>query len=1817
MLTIDCHNCLAEIKVVKGLTECPVCLVDIRRQIAQARQKKVDSTVVPESEPDDETADKSPDIGEDNLEIENTPPAESTDPTLIVPDSKLAESLKKQPAALGNSESTIRTGNSVPDPQSEPLDPRATLIAPQPPDAPKTVINPAAAQEAAEIYSKGLNTAIPPRMVSREDNPSQIQDYKVEKKLGAGAFGVVFSALQVPLDRSVAVKVLTDTEDAPPDRRLRMKNEFLREAQFTGRLEHPNIVPVHDIGLTVNEEGQANPFYVMKEIRGKSWLETIRKESRRENLKIFKSVINAIAFAHDRNIIHCDLKPDNVMVGEFGEVLVVDWGQAIDLSAPETVRPGGTPAYISPEMARYWCDIHLDHKPESPSKQEVGFRSDVYLLGALLFEVVVKSPPHVGEEDETAYQIIRRAANNEVVDYQRHVDDELMQIALAALRLGNRSPIETIEGLSEAVKDYEDRLSSIELRHRAQQILSSAKTNSDYDEFQRARFGFEESIEKWDGNKLSRAGLADAKLSCAQLALKDQNYDLGIGMLEDPETPEEKSVRQQLISGKTKRDRRKKLVRYLALGLASSILVGLGLNAFMINENFKSLTLRDAAIKETLVAEAKFQKTEEKRQKAEQDLLPLRKEIEQFPIKFEQAQKNYKNKLDQEKGKYNQQLKNEQKKLDLQLVDEQKKFDAKLTREQKTLDRKLADEKVKFGEQLDEAKDELEEQLDEEKSKFAAETKTLVEQKKILNQQVSDLHESSKLLRYKSGITNVVQKLQAGDYRETRRLLDGFDDQSSWEVARLNLLAHREIEAIYPEQTMTTFAASADGSRFAMVFGQRIELRDTNRFDKPLLSIPFQEATAVALSADGNRLAIGRPSDSKLKPGKIWIVDITNPDSPTQERTLDGQSQTISKLEFSRDSNRFLAVGLPSKIRKSSGTSMEKELMVWDRSWAPLKVELIGENGQLPKFSSATLSQNGERILTTNPSGLARDQHVHILEQRGGGYRWSSRSPSAGINVATFENSSGTRIVGCKRDLQAGTYSLATWATNGTGNSSAGFVSTSSAGPQPLRNVATLEQKALSINKFDNQLVTGGQDQQITIWDWKTKTPKSYGGHAHDVNFTALLRGDESNQNTWISVASGAKPEVLKTDLSRFQTEVDVIPMGRVAPNDQPSPSTLQFSRMTQQIALGNDLGQASVTRNAGKRNRQTIQWNVSAWKNHVLSSEHLFAQSRSDFIYKFNRQTGALDRVLTKIGSAFKNEIIKFEVSQDGRVALVVTNDTKPEFHIWDLQNDSKIRTVDYGAQNVFGTGSQKELLALKLSPDGQFVIGGKVGLFAWSTQTGEPRQLTNSGPDTARSPVSSIEFLNQSSRFLVSWKDRIDRFDLNGAGGSQRFNTREVAYSKNEPNLFGAIEVNGRTLVLVRSIAKSGRSSGIKLIELDTQQTIATFESARFASFSQSRTGDVIVVSKSNQKPAAEKGSSPVLDKPVSGSIIQKWSASTRRLEPVSTPTLASDFDGRFSVIQKAFLADDKITLQVSNRNRNNSTRRDWNTISINPDKTIGALRVIAQPKLDFHATAGDRAISLDSGTVRFWSLSQDSVQPDGVLPGFYRSCTLSDDEKTLIVVAHRSKRAIAVDPQTGKERYRIQTESDSNIVSADLSIDSGLIAIGLENGGLEIWEVGSDGETELQTESALDDEFPVEHVCFSDNADLLLAVVPQSGVAFVIRKTQDDWQTIGLGHIDGQSIVAADISPDGNRVISGSQTGRLTIWNSEVSKVERATKAPLRNEERELYSLQNKHQSAISFVKFAPEKSGELNIISADVSSGENNYLVWKSKKAEGRR
>jgi serine/threonine protein kinase len=311
------------------------------------------------------------------------------------------------------------------------------------------------------------------------------------------------------------------------------------------------------------------------------------------------------------------------MLGEFGEVLVVDWGQAIDLTQPESVRPGGTPAYISPEMATYWCDTYLDKVPDSPAKADVGPRSDVYQLGAILFECVTGDLLRQGSDGETPYDVIRRACHNDMVSHDSFLNDELMKIARRALRVSESDHIETIDELLLAIREFETRALSIELRKRADQLLADAKSEKSYDDFQKARFGYEESIEKWQDNALAHRGLGDAKLSCAEHALTDQNFELGIDVIATPQTKAEKEVHQRLISGKRLRDRRKLLVRYLALGLVSSIIVGLGINAYLFYENAKALKLRDLAVAEKAEIEAEIPALVKKANDKENELAEL------------------------------------------------------------------------------------------------------------------------------------------------------------------------------------------------------------------------------------------------------------------------------------------------------------------------------------------------------------------------------------------------------------------------------------------------------------------------------------------------------------------------------------------------------------------------------------------------------------------------------------------------------------------------------------------------------------------------------------------------------------------------------------------------------------------------------------------------------------------------------------------------------------------------------------------------------------------------------------------------------------------------------------------------------------------------------------------------------------------------------------------------------------------------------------------------------------------------------------------
>ena len=220
--------------------------------------------------------------------------------------------------------------------------------------------------------------------------------YRVKSELARGGMGTVYLATDTELNRDVAIKVLNS-----PDVTTDLHERMVREAQIIARLEHPGIVPVHDVGVL--PDGRV--FYAMKYVRGKRLDEyAAETDSLRDRLRKFQAACDAVAFAHAHGVIHRDLKPQNIMIGSFGEVLVLDWGVAKILrndepasEADTLLLPGksksdhktgdttdgtviGTRNYMSPEQARGEID-RLDE------------RADVYSLGAVLYFLLTDRVP--------------------------------------------------------------------------------------------------------------------------------------------------------------------------------------------------------------------------------------------------------------------------------------------------------------------------------------------------------------------------------------------------------------------------------------------------------------------------------------------------------------------------------------------------------------------------------------------------------------------------------------------------------------------------------------------------------------------------------------------------------------------------------------------------------------------------------------------------------------------------------------------------------------------------------------------------------------------------------------------------------------------------------------------------------------------------------------------------------------------------------------------------------------------------------------------------------------------------------------------------------------------------------------------------------------------------------------------------------------------------------------------------------------------------------------------------------------------------------
>ena len=364
-----------------------------------------------------------------------------------------------------NSRDTDETKNngSTP-PESYPLEPTQPQWQPTLPDK----------QTRSGSSSTNGGTQTSPRTIPLNfEMFQQSIEYDLTQVIGSGGMGTVYAANQQCLDRDVAIKCLNKDINHRPD----LRESFLREAFLTASLDHPNIVPVYELG--VNNSGDL--FYVMKRIQGHPWSQTVGSLSIEQNLAILLTVTDAISFAHSKGIIHRDIKPDNVMIGPHGAIYVVDWGLACDVNESINDPFAGSPSFMAPEMA---------HGEEN----RISYYSDIYLLGANLYFLLTGCPPHAGKSSK---QCLESARDNTIPHTPFDLDNPLMAIAFKAMHSTITLRFGSVTEFAEAIREWQRHQASLVICQEGYELLQHAASADDY---ARALFSFETALKDWPEN---------------------------------------------------------------------------------------------------------------------------------------------------------------------------------------------------------------------------------------------------------------------------------------------------------------------------------------------------------------------------------------------------------------------------------------------------------------------------------------------------------------------------------------------------------------------------------------------------------------------------------------------------------------------------------------------------------------------------------------------------------------------------------------------------------------------------------------------------------------------------------------------------------------------------------------------------------------------------------------------------------------------------------------------------------------------------------------------------------------------------------------------------------------------------------------------------------------------------------------------------------------------------------------------------------------------------------------------------------------------
>ena len=403
---------------------------------------------------------------------------------------------------------------------------------------------------------------------------------KRKEVLGEGGMGIVYSAVQASMGREVALKELK-----PNRTEVHFRRALLQEAWIVGLLEHPNILPVY----TIEKNKDGFPSILMKKIEGKTWAYYLEhpKEAQETfeysdfiswNIEIVLQVCNAISYAHDIGFLHRDLKPENIMIGDYGVVFVLDWGLSVALDdrhsswlprAKDIQLVAGSPAYMAPEMA----DV------EGAGLSAV---TDIYLLGAMMYEVITGTPPHGGESLPEILASIQSFTPTYPTDSCTRFQ-EIISDCLHLDPLDRYSCVDDLQRDLQKYRTYRNFIPVLSAMNESlyaihQLVLTQGSRGELYEHFFSARFAFRQLHKQGLLREENRQKFKKVAIEMARWELREHNPETSEILLE-PWGEIDASFLQEIDA--EKEHQRQEKVRIERLGIARSKTIGIRTRMFV------------------------------------------------------------------------------------------------------------------------------------------------------------------------------------------------------------------------------------------------------------------------------------------------------------------------------------------------------------------------------------------------------------------------------------------------------------------------------------------------------------------------------------------------------------------------------------------------------------------------------------------------------------------------------------------------------------------------------------------------------------------------------------------------------------------------------------------------------------------------------------------------------------------------------------------------------------------------------------------------------------------------------------------------------------------------------------------------------------------------------------------------------------------------------------------------------------------------------------------------------------------------------------